>query len=97
MHGITSHAWVQQQGTANASQITPSPPPSATSVSPTSCDEQDKTEQMLYIDNLKYYSAPCRNNSYLLPEITSLHCMGMYYCTAYHLCYLFEFSCFARV
>lgn len=54
---VTSHAWTQETHT---SQISPSPPPSATSVSPTSCDEQDKTEEMLHMDNLKYYSAPAR-------------------------------------
>jgi len=66
MGGITSHVWVQQKDT-HASQITPSPPPSATSVSPTSCDEHDKADEMLYIDNLKYYSAPARYNSCLPP------------------------------
>ena len=47
------HSWTHQ--------VSPSPPPSATSVSPpSSCDDQDKTEAMLNIETLKYYSAPAR-------------------------------------
>ena len=64
MMQVTSN---QENTWTHVTQISPSPPPSATSVSPPSCDDQDKTEALLNIEHLKYYSAPARY-SCLPPE-----------------------------